>query len=72
MVSRYLTFVPRTKIWVIVFSVPAFCALTLVFLQREPGKKDTKPHILFILADNLGWNDVGEYANRGSVVTMLQ
>lgn len=40
-----------------------FCALSftplVAFAQKEPRTKLTKPNIVFILADDLGWTDLG-------------
>ena len=40
-----------------------FCALSftplVTFAQKEPRTKLTKPNIVFILADDLGWTDLG-------------
>ena len=61
--NKFAIHVLSMKVWAIIFSIPIFITITLVLLQYRPKMKERKPNILFILADNMGWNDVGMYNN---------
>lgn len=49
--------------------------LTLLFTSLVPGRGAARPHVLFTLADDIGWNNVGWHAKDnaagqgGEVVT---
>ena len=50
----------------ITFTIVYVCVLTMNIINTrkltneiEPAQESQQPHILFILADDFGWNDIG-------------
>ena len=47
------------------FSLVSLLALKfLMYQETEAGSKPSQPHILFMLADDLGWIDVGFHGSK--------